>query len=54
MNQQITTAIEVILNLYDSIDGYRFPADIQIKHNALGQCLRSLKETLPNEPTADC
>ncbi len=49
MNQQITTALEVTLNLYDSIDGYKFSDDTKVKYQALGQCLRSLMETLDND-----
>jgi hypothetical protein len=50
MNQQLTTALEVTLSLYNSIDGYKFPADVRLKYQALGQCLRSLLEQIPNEP----
>jgi len=49
MNQQITTALEVTLSLYDSIDGYKFSDDTKVKYQALGQCLRSLMETLDND-----
>ena len=49
MNKNITKATDTTLNLYNSIDDYKFDADVRIKFEALGQCLRSLKEMLHDE-----
>lgn len=48
-NKHITDALEVTISLYESIDPYRLPSDTKIKYDALGQCLRSLMEVLPDE-----
>ncbi len=42
-------AVEVALSIHSSIDDYRFPKDIRIQHQSLGQVLRSLLEILENE-----
>lgn len=52
MNQVIKEAVEVSLSLYDKVDSYKLPSDAQVKHVALGQCLRSLVELLENESRA--
>jgi hypothetical protein len=45
-NKHIREAIEVASSLHESIDSYRFPADIRVTYHALGQCLSSLMERL--------
>ena len=42
-------AAQVSINLHNEIDSYKLPKDIRIKHNALGQLLRSLLTALEDE-----
>ena len=42
-------AAQVSINLHNQIDPYELPKDIRIKHNALGQLLRSLLTALEDE-----
>ena len=42
-------AAHVSINLHNEIDSYKLPKDIRIKHNALGQLLRSLLTALEDE-----
>jgi len=49
MNEHISEATEITLNLYDSIDSYKFTPEVQVKYKALGQCLRSIMEILQDE-----
>lgn len=49
MNKALQEAVEVSINLYNEVDPYKLPSDDKIKHQALGQCLRSLVELLENE-----
>ena len=35
--------------IHEAIDTRRLPEEVRIKHNAVGQCLRSLIELLDNE-----
>lgn len=53
MNEVIKQAAMVSLNLHESINGYKFPADIRVKYLALGQCLRSLIDILEDEHKRD-
>lgn len=46
---KIIEAAEVSLNLHNQIDTFKLPEEIRIKHNALGQLLRSLLTTVENE-----
>ena len=42
-------AAQVSINLHNEIDSYKLPQDIRIKHNAIGQLLRSLLTALEDE-----
>lgn len=46
---KIKEAAEVSLNIHNEIDPLKLPKEIRIKHNALGQLLRSLLSTVENE-----
>jgi hypothetical protein len=46
---KIKEAAEVSLNIHNEIDALKLPKEIRIKHNALGQLLRSLLSTVENE-----
>ena len=46
---KIKEAAEVSLSLYEEIDPFKLPQETRIKHNALGQLLRSLLTTVENE-----
>ena len=46
---KIIEAAEVSLNIHNEIDVLKLPKEIRIKHNALGQLLRSLLSTVENE-----
>ncbi len=50
MSEYTKQATELSINLHESIDTMRLPAETKIKLDALGQCLRSLLETIENEP----
>ena len=52
-NKHITEAIEVAASLHKSIDSYRFPADVRVTFDALGQCLSSLMEKLKHDEYRD-
>ena len=52
-NKHITEAIEVAASLHKSIDSYRFPADVRVTFDALGQCLSSLMERLKHDELRD-
>ena len=49
MDETIKEATELTINLHESIDNRKLPKDIDIKHNAIGQCLRSILEMLDND-----
>ena len=42
-------AAQESINLHNEIDSYKLPQEIRIKHNALGQLLRSLLTALEDE-----
>ena len=42
-------AAQVSINLHNEIDSFELPQDIRIKHNAIGQLLRSLLTALEDE-----
>ena len=48
-NQRITDAIQVSMDIYESIDALGFKGELRIKFRALGQCLRSIRDELPIE-----
>ena len=50
MSEYTKQATELSIDLHKSIDTMRLPAETKIKLDALGQCLRSLLETIENEP----
>ena len=45
----IKDATSTTLSIHEAIDTRRLPEEVRIKHNAVGQCLRSLIELLDNE-----
>ena len=49
MDETIKEATELTINLHESIDNRKLPKDIVIKHNSIGQCLRSILEMLEND-----
>jgi hypothetical protein len=42
-------ATTTTLSIHNAIDTRRLPQEVRIKHDAVGQCLRSLIELLDNE-----
>jgi hypothetical protein len=46
---KLKEAAQVSINLHNEIDSYKLPQDIRIKHNAIGQLLRSLLTALEDE-----
>jgi hypothetical protein len=46
---KLEDATKTTLSIHNSIDTRGIPKEIRIKHNAVGQCLRSLIEILENE-----
>ncbi len=53
--KQILEAAEVSINLFNEIEAHKMHEENRVKHNALGQVLRSLKEKvlLENERPND-
>jgi hypothetical protein len=49
LDETIKEATELTINLHKDIDPRELPRDIVIKHNAIGQCLRSILEMLEND-----
>ena len=45
-------ATNTTLSIHNQIDTRRLPEEVRVKHNAVGQCLRSLIEILDNEQRA--
>ncbi len=49
MNEKIKEAAELTINLHQGMDTRGIPKSILIKHNAIGQCLRSMLDILEND-----
>lgn len=49
MNEKIKEAAELTINLHQGMDTKGIPKSILIKHNAIGQCLRSMLDILKND-----
>jgi len=49
MNEKMKEATELTINLHQGMDTRGIPKSILIKHNAIGQCLRSMLDILEND-----
>lgn len=49
MNDKIKEATELTINLHNDMDTRGIPKSILIKHNAIGQCLRTMLDILEND-----
>ena len=49
MNEKMKEAAELTINLHQGMDTRGIPKSILIKHNAIGQCLRSMLDILEND-----
>lgn len=49
MNEKMKEATELTINLHQGMDTKGIPKSILIKHNAIGQCLRSMLDILEND-----
>jgi|DEB0MinimDraft_6_1074348.scaffolds.fasta_scaffold04666_3 hypothetical protein len=49
MNEKMKEATELTINLHQGMDTKGIPKSLLIKHNAIGQCLRSMLDILEND-----
>jgi hypothetical protein len=49
MENSLKEAVLTSIKLYDQIDFYRLPQELQIKYKGLGQCLRTALELTTND-----
>lgn len=49
MNEKMMEATELTINLHQGMDTKGIPKSLLIKHNAIGQCLRSMLDILKND-----